>query len=408
MFQLCFPSSPSVSTSLRSTLLTCTRRDLAVPCTSSSLHYCCCSSLCLSRRYQRSTSTRVRSSSWEEKTQKFEERQRELQEEAARAARRRARYAATPSAAAASTAASSSSRSAMDEDTVQLSPSSASITKPSQGFWAFLTGGSKGRRSQPMNPLMYIDRMRKKSPYDPDARAAQRLIDAVNGLRRRNARRQDPMTVQLSEEEKQEIVNRYSETRWYGPLYRPFRHITERQIRWTLRISHVGLLVLLVGYLAMVLVVYTKEMDTVARLSPEDQQDYAYMVQGMRYSDIFNTGKVVLDRDDPLEALPAEVRLHMVIDACREKNWHRVDWDVELRKMHPNSAFEDRDYLHIFYWMIMDVGRAIAGGGGLFNDRVLDVQEVRHSGEESPQERNRFVEMEPTELPTKTKRGFFS
>jgi hypothetical protein len=289
------------------------------------------------------------------------------------------------------------------------SSTTASPTAPSTGLWDFIKGGSKGRRSQPLNPLMHLERIKKgSSPFDPDARAAQRVIDAVNGLRRRNSRRRGPMSLQLSDDEKQGIVNRYAETQWYAALYRPFRNITERQIRWTLRLAHVGMILLLFGFLIVVFVVYAKEMDTVARLSPEDQRDYAHMVQGMRYSDIYYAGKRVLESDDPLEALPPEVRLHMALDACREKNWHKMDWNVELRKMHPDSALEEHDWIHIFYWVVMEVGRAIGGGGGLFNDRVLDVREVRQGNAESPEERDRFVEMEPTALPTKTKRGFFS
>lgn len=369
--------------------------------------------LCLCRRFQRSTSARVRTSTWEEKTQKFEARQREQQAEAERAARRRARYATAASSqgweggrqAPGSEGEATTRKGAASASTSSLA---ANLTQPARGFWNFIKGGSKGRRSQPLNPLMYLERVTGKSKFDPDARAAQRIIDAVNGLRQRNSRRQSPMTVQLSEEEKQEIVSRYAETRWYAALYRPFRHITDRQIRWTVRISHIGLLLICVGFLVMVLLVYMKEMDMVAKLSPEDQRDYAYMVQHMRYSDIYNTGKVVLDRDDPLEALPPEVRLHMAIEACREKKWHELDWEVELRKMHPKTAMEEYDYLHLFYWTMMEVGRAMTGGGSLFSDRVLDVQRARQGVGETPEERDRFVEMEPTALPAKTKRGFFS
>ncbi|KPI86843.1 hypothetical protein ABL78_4079 [Leptomonas seymouri] len=407
MLRLCFTSSPA-SARAQATLLVCTRCELAAAAATATMSPSSCSSLFFSRRYQRSSSTRVRSSTWVEKTNNFEERRREQQEEAARSARRRARYASAAPDAFASHSYASASAAPAEEGEAASSSSGAGMTKPSTGFWNFLKGGSKGRRSQPLNPLMYLERSHAMSQYNPDARAAQRLIDAVNGLRRRNSRRQDPMTIQLSEEEKQAIVNRYASTRWYGPLYRPFEKITERQIRWALRISHIVLLLLLVGFLVVVMLAFMREMDTVAKLSPEDQQDYAYMVQGMRYSDIYKAGKAVLDRDDPLEALPPEVRLHMAIEACRDRGWHKIDWAVELRTMHAKSAWEDGDFTHLFYWMVMQVGRAMSGGGGLFNDRILDVQRVREDGTESPQERDRFVEMEPTAMPITTKRSFFS
>lgn len=369
------------------------------------------SPLCISRRCQRSTSSRVRTSSWEDKKKQFEERQREQQEEAARAARRRARYASSSTTSSASSASNVKADGAPEDDAAGSSAASslhASLTKPASGFWAFLKGGSKGRRSQPLNPLMLLQKVGDKSPYDPDARAAQRLIDAVNGLRTRNARRKEPMVVQMPIEQRQEIVNRYVETRWYAPFYRPFQSLTERQIRWSSRIAHFMLFVLTAMFILIVFFAYRKEMETVAKLSPEDRRDYAYMVKGMRYSDIYNTGKAVLDRDDPLEALPPEVRLHMVIEACREKKWHQIDWDVELRKMHPKSAYEERDFIHCLFWIVLDVGRAMVGGGALFSDRVLDVERVRQGLDEPAEAQNRFVELEPTAKPAATKRGFFS
>ncbi|KPA78628.1 putative mitochondrial hypothetical protein [Leptomonas pyrrhocoris] len=415
MLRLCITSSPAAAVrGAAATLLQCARCELATSATAmSSSSLSSSSALCFSRRYQRSTSTRARTSTWEEKTKKFEERRREQQEEAARAARRRARYTSTACGAAAAPAFPSSSSAfsgAAHADAEELSSSASqdSLAKPSTGLWDFLRGGNKGRLSQPLNPLMYLERMNGKSQYDPDARAAQRLIDAVNGLRRRNPRRQDSMTVQLSETEKQEIVRRYASTRWYGALYNPFKHVTEGQIRWGLRLGHIGLALLILAFLVCVLLAFTKEMDTVAKLSPEDQRDYAYMVRGMRYSDIYKVGKAVLDSDDPLDALPPEVRLHIVIDACREKRWHQVDWDMELRTMHPKSAWEERDVLHLLYWTVAEVGRAMSGGGGLFTDRILDVGKVRQGSAESPEERDRFVEMEPTAMPTRTTRGFFS
>ncbi|AYU78066.1 hypothetical protein conserved [Leishmania donovani] len=258
-----------------------------------------------------------------------------------------------------------------------------------------------------MNPLMYLDKWNEKSKYDPEARAAERLLAAINGLNKRNSRRRESMTVQLSDEQRQEIVNRYASTRWYARLYAPFRGMTERRVRWGIRICNVVLLVLVSCLIVVIVVSYFKEMDAVAHLSPEDQRDYAYMVRGMRYSDIYKLGAEVLKKEDPLEALPPAVRLHMVIEACRQRKWHELDWDVELRRMHPASPLEEWDYLHLLYWGILQIGSLTGGGGVMFSDRVLDVREVRHGSAESAEERERFVEMGPTSLPARTQRTFF-
>ncbi|CAJ1022216.1 hypothetical protein Q4I32_002885 [Leishmania shawi] len=254
---------------------------------------------------------------------------------------------------------------------------------------------------------MYLDRWSERSKHDPEARAAQRLLEAINALAQRNSRRRKPMTVQLSHDQRQDIVNRYASTRWYARLYAPFRSLTERQVRWGIRICNVVLAIFVSGFMVVMVGGYFKEMDAVAQLSPEDQRDYTYMVRGMRYSDIYKLGTEVLKKEDPLEALPPVVRLHLVIEACRRKKWHELDWDVELRKMHPRSPLEELDYLHCLYWVILQIGTVIGGGGAMFSDRVLDLREVRQGNETSAKERERFVEMEPTSLPARTQRSFF-
>ncbi|KAG5481744.1 hypothetical protein CUR178_07097 [Leishmania enriettii] len=365
--------------------------------------FCCRPSpaaLLTSRRHQRSTSARPRASTWREKVSKFETYRRDLQDEAVRAAQRRERCASG-----ARTSSEASAFSAVSF--AKLSPVARPLTKPPGGFWSFIRGGSEGRKTQPLNPLVYLDKWRETSKHDPDARAAQRLLAAINALNKRNSRRREPMTVCLSEEQKQDIVKRYVSTRWYARLYAPFQNLTERRVRWGIRFSNVVLTVLVTCFFMVIIVAYFKEMETVAHLSPEDHRDYAYMVRGMRYSDIYKLGAEVLKKEDPLEALPPEVRLHMVIEACRQKQWHKLNWDVELRKMHPGSPLEELDYLHCLYWAILLVGALVGGGGALFSDCVLDLREARHGKAESVEERERFVEMEPTSLPTRTQRTFF-
>ncbi|KAG5507669.1 hypothetical protein JKF63_06618 [Porcisia hertigi] len=351
-------------------------------------------------RYQRSASARPRSSTWQEKTHKFEKYQKDLQAEAVRAEQRRARYASGAGTAAATSA---SSIPTSQKSSFTTEP----LTRPSDGIWGFIKGGSKGRKTQPLNPLMYLEKWRDKSKHDPEARAAQRLLAAINGLKKRNSRRRGPMTIQLSDDQRQELVNRYVSTRWYAQLYAPFEGLTERRLRWGIRFSNVALVLLVSCFIVVILLSYFKEMDAVAQLSPEDQRDYAYMVRGMRYSDIYKLGAEVLKKEDPLEALPPAVRLHIVIEACRQKKWHELDWDVELRKMHPASPLEEFDYLHCLYWTMLQVGAVTGGGGTIFSDRVLDLREVRHGNAESAEERTRFLELEPTSLPARTQRTFF-
>ncbi|KAK7199200.1 hypothetical protein NESM_000890200 [Novymonas esmeraldas] len=364
--------------------------------------------LLIGRRHQRSTSARPRTSTWQEKTDAVAARQRELQEEAERAAQRRARYTSGTRAAAAAAAqdvATSSSSSSAGAET--SSPTSGPLTKPRGGFWRFIKGGDGGRKRMPLNPLMYLSKWGDKPAHDPDARASQRLLSAINGLNKVNRRRRTPMVVQLPDDLRQTIVARYAATRWYARLYAPFQSVTEPQLRWGIRLSNVVLVILICAFIVVMLASYYTEMDAVAHLSPEDQRDYAYMVRGMRYSDIYKVGAEVLRTEDPLEALPPAVRLHIVIDACRQRRWHEMDWDVELRKMHPGTPLEELDYLHVLYWTMVYIGGATGGGGVLFSNRVLDVREVRQGNSESTEERDRFVEMGPTALPATTQRTFF-
>ncbi|GET87852.1 hypothetical protein, conserved [Leishmania tarentolae] len=353
-----------------------------------------------SRRYQRSTPARTHTSTWQDKTHRFEKYQREQQDEALRAAQRRAKYATGASASVGTSTLSTTSFSKSASATEPL-------TRPSGGFWSFMRGGSEGRKTQPMNPLMHLSKWGEKSKHDPEARTAQRLLEAINGLNKRNSRRREPLTVQLSDTQRQEIVNRYASTRWYARLYAPFRSWSERRVRWGIRICNVVLVFIVSCLIVVVVASYFREMDAIAQLSPEDQRDYAYMVRGMRYSDIYKVGAEVLKREDPLEALPPAVRLHMVIEACRQKKWHELDWNVELRKMHPASPLEEWDYLHLLYWAILTIGSLTSGGGVMFSNRVLDVREVRHGSAESAEEKDRFVEMEPTSLPARKQRTFF-
>lgn len=372
------------------------------------------------RRHQRSTSTRIRNSGWREKTEQHERIRKEQQEEALRAAQRRARYSSSASTRQNETgtigdlrthhsnaAASSSEATTAVADQTAPSGGTALPTRPPSGFLNFLKGGEKGRKSQPVNPLHFLNSWRGRSKYEQDIRSTQRLLDAIAGLQQKNKRRRDPITVQLSDEQKREMVNSYAGQRWYWWVYYPCRNVTDRQLKWWARWSKLGLAVLVCACYGLLLYLYYCEMDVFVALSPEDQRDYIYFVLNMRYSDFYKAGKAVLDRDDPLVALPPAVRCHMAIEACREKGWDKVDWGVENRRLHPHSALEEGDYIHLLFWAMMYLGSAISGGGVIFSDRVMDVSESYRGAKEREEERDRFVEAEPTALPVSMKKSFF-
>lgn len=246
-----------------------------------------------------------------------------------------------------------------------------------EGRRGFLGFGRRAGRSMPLNPLSAL-RLKSEEP-DKEDRSTDRFLQAVQRLNGKRRSRDERLTLQLTAEQQHDIVNRYAQTRWYGFFWYPVRNVTERQFKWWRRFAHFGLLIIILLGLALALGLYYREMGTVLLLDPEDRHDYQKIVLGMRFSEIYHLAMDVLRKEDPLEALPAPARYHLILNAAREKGWHRIDWALEARTRYPRSPIEDMDFIHLFYWGVMYIGSVITGSGELFSDRFDDVAEVRET-----------------------------
>ncbi|EAN93230.1 hypothetical protein C3747_228g16 [Trypanosoma cruzi] len=265
------------------------------------------------------------------------------------------------------------------------------IGEVEEGRRGFLGFGRRAGRTMPVNPLSVL---RSREMDSREDRSTSLFLQAVQMLSGKRRSRDVRLTLQLTPEQQQDIVNRYARTRWYGFIWYPFRNVTERQFKWWRRFAHFALLIVALFGLAVALVLYYREVEAVLRLSPEDRYDYQKMVTGMRYSEIYRLSMEVFQKEDPLEALPAPARYHLLIEAARKKGWHRVDWELESRTRYPRSSLEDMDFIHLFYWSIMYIGSLVTGGGELFSDRFGDLMEVQETQRRREMEAN-FVEHGP-------------
>ncbi|EAN92221.1 hypothetical protein C3747_2g672 [Trypanosoma cruzi] len=265
------------------------------------------------------------------------------------------------------------------------------IGEVEEGRRGFLGFGRRAGRTMPVNPLSVL---RSRETDSKEDRSTSLFLQAVRMLSGKRRSRDVRLTLQLTPEQQQDIVNRYARTRWYSFIWYPFRNVTERQFKWWRRFAHFTLLIVALFGLAVALALYYREVETVLRLSPEDRRDYQKMVTGMRYSEIYRLSMEVFQKEDPLEALPAPARYHLLIEAARKKGWHRVDWELESRTRYPRSSLEEMDFIHLFYWSIMYIGSLVTGGGELFSDRFGDLMEVQETHRRREMEAN-FVEHGP-------------
>ncbi|KEG09077.1 hypothetical protein DQ04_05861000, partial [Trypanosoma grayi] len=194
-----------------------------------------------------------------------------------------------------------------------------------EGRRGFLGFGRRAGRAMPLNPLLAL---RPKNEEPDEDRITARFLQAVQQLNGKRRRRNESLTLQLTEEQRHDIVNRYAQTRWYGFLWRPARNVTERQFKWWRRFAHLALLVVVLFGLGTALLLYYREVETVLQLSPEDRRDYQHIVTGMRFSEIYNLAMEVLRKEDPLEALPMPARYHLLLEAARARGWHTMDWEL--------------------------------------------------------------------------------
>lgn len=215
--------------------------------------------------------------------------------------------------------------------------------------------------------------------------------------------------IRLSEAEQRIILNRYVENKWYGHIFQRFNNIPLYRIRIARNTAATLGGVFIVLIIGMFCYLYYKEMECVLMMSDEDRRDYVFMVMSMRYSDIVRVGMARVNTEDPLGALPDPARMHIVVEACREKGWHTTDWERELRVMHPLTAIEECDYEHIIYWMMMYVGKFLSFSGSYFSDQFYNLSE-RRDQERKREQREEFTQAEPIALPEKKSRWerFFS
>ncbi|KAH9589260.1 hypothetical protein LSM04_005181 [Trypanosoma melophagium] len=270
-----------------------------------------------------------------------------------------------------------------------------------EGRRGFLGFGSRAGRKMPLNPLAALNPEIRDPSED---RSTSRFLLALKRLNGKRRSREQKMTLQLSPEQKHDIVNRYAQTRWYGFLWYPARNITERQFKWWRRFAHLALLVLILLGLFIALMLYYREVETVLLLSPEDRRDYQHIVSGMRYSEIYHLAMDILQKEDPLEALPAPARYHLILEAAREKGWHQIDWELESRTRYPDSPLESMDFIHMFYWGVMYIGSALTGGGELFSDRFGNLIDIQREYKRREMEES-FVEHGPIALSSNKSEG---
>lgn len=215
------------------------------------------------------------------------------------------------------------------------------------------------------------------SPLEQDlntTRSTTRFLQAAKALHGKKKGEQLAFTALLSDEQKLAIVNKEIESKWWARFwYRPFRNVTDHRLRSTKRILHTLLFVFCVAFCLSSVYFYRAEMRLIESLTPEDKADYIYLIVNMRYSDVWNMAMEVLNKEDPLEALPAPVRYHLALEEARRRGWtSTVDWKVEQRVLHPLSAVEEGDFVHIFFWAIMYIGSIASGGGSsIFTSRFL-------------------------------------
>lgn len=239
---------------------------------------------------------------------------------------------------------------------------------------------SDGRRTDKKRFSLFSAKKSSASPLEQDmsTRSTTRFLQAAKALHGRKKGERIAFSALLSEEQKLEIVNREIESKWWARFwYKPFRNISEHRLRSTKRWLHVVLTIVLLSAFGIVMFLYYKEILLIDSLSPEDKVDYIYLVRNMRYSDFLNMAMEVLQKEDPLEALPPPARYHVALEEARRRGLtSEVDWESLHRERHPASAFEEFDFVHVFYWFVMYLGNLFYGGGGLFSSRLLGTEAV--------------------------------
>jgi hypothetical protein len=204
---------------------------------------------------------------------------------------------------------------------------------------------------QPINPAAVLSK-------SDTSKASHAWLVARERLKKKN---EVDISV-IPEEEQIKIVEGVMKRRWWWPLYAPFHRFKGSTLH---SVRSLGSIVLCVIIAIEFIVAYNfvvAERIMVEELSPEDRELYVTMLlSGLRYSELFCIGLELLQREDPHEALPAEARVHIVLEEARRRGWDKLNWDEEEHRRYKTSPLFDMDVYHLGYWGCMYVGYLLSG-----------------------------------------------
>ncbi|EPY34999.1 hypothetical protein AGDE_00614 [Angomonas deanei] len=150
---------------------------------------------------------------------------------------------------------------------------------------------------------------------------------------------------------------------------------------------------------------YGWETDQILQLSNEDQEDYLFLLNHVRYGDIYKLMEEVIKKQDPLGALPPPAIMHLTLEEARRLGWMTTDWELKNRTLHPQNALMEGDIYHLFYWGTLTLGSLFGGGGAMFSKGAADLALLRSTSKVEGD----FVEtVEGPKTRAESKRGFFS
>lgn len=239
---------------------------------------------------------------------------------------------------------------------------SAAVGRPEEGQRGFLGLGAKRGRSMPLNPLLVLNKVE-----DP---ATKKVLLAVRKLKN------NPETMQLSENEQQHVVNAYATTRWYARLWQPLKSLNYKSLRrWSYFASFL-FTICFIGVMCCVIMLYRLELLAFQNLSDEEKAAYFAIVMHMRYSEVHRFGKALLKDTDPYEILPHEHRTQLVVQGMMKNGMHQHDWDQYQREHCKTTPWQEKDWIHLAFWAVMYFGRSVTGGTSFYPAEFGDTELV--------------------------------
>jgi thiosulfate reductase cytochrome b subunit len=237
---------------------------------------------------------------------------------------------------------------------------SAAVGRPDEGQRGYFGLGKKGR-SMPLNPLLVLNKV-----SDP---ATKKVLLAVRKLKN------NPETMQLSENEQQHVVNAFASTKWYSRLWSPMQSLNYKSLRrWNYFCAFI-FTICFIGIFMCIIVLYRNELVAFQCLSEEEQAAYHAIVMHVRYSEIHHFAVKVLKDSDPFQILPHEARLQLVVTEMMKAGWHMRDWTEFRREQYKTTPWKDKDWIHMAFWAIMYFGRSCTGSSTFYTASFGDVEE---------------------------------